>query len=157
MFSELLIWKQSIKSKWQKWKLKVPVAEAADAQGMATVRQHHLCTIFHANPTFIISLKFIIKLLPHVFHSLSAQNFTASALPRVIFQFNKLSLKQPKRVNSRDLWVVINNGDIIDTLTLARENLRRFYLYIEQLPLLMPETHAIVSDYMIWVAEKKLW
>ncbi|KAG8640045.1 E3 ubiquitin-protein ligase AIRP2 isoform X2 [Manihot esculenta] len=54
-----------------------------------------------------------------------------------------------KRVNSRDLWVVINNGDIIDTLTLARENLRRFYLYIEQLPLLMPETHAIVSDYMI--------
>ncbi|KAF2292823.1 hypothetical protein P3X46_017615 [Hevea brasiliensis] len=54
-----------------------------------------------------------------------------------------------KRVNSRDLWVVINNSDTIDTLTLARENLRRFYLYIEQLPLLMPETHAVVFDYMI--------
>ncbi|XP_021667472.2 E3 ubiquitin-protein ligase AIRP2-like [Hevea brasiliensis] len=53
------------------------------------------------------------------------------------------------RVNSRDLWVVINNGDIIDTVTLARENLRSFYLYIEKLPLLMPEIQAVVFDYMI--------
>ncbi|KDP26731.1 hypothetical protein JCGZ_17889 [Jatropha curcas] len=54
-----------------------------------------------------------------------------------------------KRVNSRDLWVLINNGDIVDTAILARENLRRFYLYIEKLPLLMPETHAVIFDYMI--------
>ncbi|EEF47573.1 E3 ubiquitin-protein ligase AIRP2 [Ricinus communis] len=54
-----------------------------------------------------------------------------------------------KRVKSLDLWVLINNSDIIDTVTIARENLRRFYLYIEKLPLLMPETHAILFDYMI--------
>ncbi|XP_065873348.1 E3 ubiquitin-protein ligase AIRP2-like [Euphorbia lathyris] len=54
-----------------------------------------------------------------------------------------------RRVESRDLWVLINNCDIIDKATLARENLRRFYYYIEKLPLLMPETHAIVFDYMM--------
>ncbi|WCJ38651.1 RING/U-box superfamily protein [Euphorbia peplus] len=54
-----------------------------------------------------------------------------------------------KRVDSRDLWVLINNCEIVDKASLARENLRRFYHYIEKLPLLMPETHALVFDYMM--------
>ncbi|CAN0896355.1 E3 ubiquitin-protein ligase AIRP2 [Linum grandiflorum] len=55
-----------------------------------------------------------------------------------------------KRVRSRDLWVLISNGDIVDAATLAEENLRRFYLYVENLPLVMPEiSHAILFDYMI--------
>ncbi|CAN1314224.1 E3 ubiquitin-protein ligase AIRP2 [Linum perenne] len=55
-----------------------------------------------------------------------------------------------KRVRSRDLWVLVSNGDIIDAATLAKENLSRFYLYVENLPLVMPEvSHAILFDYMI--------
>ncbi|KAJ7957639.1 RING finger protein [Quillaja saponaria] len=54
-----------------------------------------------------------------------------------------------RRVTSRDLWIVIGNNDVIDTVTLAKENLRRFYLYVETLPLIMHDTHIIVCDYML--------
>ncbi|ONI30215.1 hypothetical protein PRUPE_1G238300 [Prunus persica] len=54
-----------------------------------------------------------------------------------------------KRVSSRDLWVLTSNSDVIDTVTLARENLRRFYLYIENLPVVVPATHVVVYDYML--------
>ncbi|KAI5352148.1 PREDICTED: E3 ubiquitin-ligase [Prunus dulcis] len=54
-----------------------------------------------------------------------------------------------KRVGSRDLWVLTSNSDVIDTVTLARENLRRFYLYIENLPVVVPATHVVVYDYML--------
>lgn len=54
-----------------------------------------------------------------------------------------------KRVSSKDLWVLTSCNDIIDMVTLAKENLRSLYLYIENLPFVMPETHPYVSDYMI--------
>lgn len=54
-----------------------------------------------------------------------------------------------KRVSSRDLWVLTSNCDVIDTVTLAKENLRRFYLYIENLPVVVPATHVVVYDYML--------
>ena len=54
-----------------------------------------------------------------------------------------------KRVRSRDLWVLTSNIDVVDTATLAKEDLRRFYLYIDNLPLLMPDTHSLLYDYMI--------
>lgn len=54
-----------------------------------------------------------------------------------------------KRVSSRDLWDLISNCDVIDTIALAKENLRRFYLYIENLPLVMPDTHVVIYDYML--------
>ncbi|KAJ4836725.1 hypothetical protein Tsubulata_024011 [Turnera subulata] len=54
-----------------------------------------------------------------------------------------------KRVSSADLWVLISNGDVIDAVSLAKENLKRFYLYIESLPFVMPETHPFMFDYMI--------
>ena len=43
---------------------------------------------------------------------------------------------------------------MIDTITLARENLMRFYLYIENLPVVMPDTHLFVYDYMLWFKMK---
>ncbi|GAV75590.1 zf-C3HC4_3 domain-containing protein [Cephalotus follicularis] len=54
-----------------------------------------------------------------------------------------------KRVSSEDLWVLTSYSDIIDMVTLAKENLRRFYLYIENLPLMVPESHSFIVDYMI--------
>ncbi|KAK9707481.1 hypothetical protein RND81_07G200400 [Saponaria officinalis] len=54
-----------------------------------------------------------------------------------------------KRVSSNDLWVLTDNYEVVDSVTIARENLNRFYLYIESLPLLAPDTHIFVYDYMI--------
>ncbi|CAN6448930.1 unnamed protein product [Victoria cruziana] len=54
-----------------------------------------------------------------------------------------------KRVNSRDLWVLTNTSEVIDTAMLAQENLRQFYIYIEKLPVIMPESLFFVYDYTI--------
>ncbi|KAI3423057.1 RING-type domain-containing protein [Psidium guajava] len=54
-----------------------------------------------------------------------------------------------KRVSSRDLWVLTSGDDVVDAVTLAEENLRSFCLYIESLPYIKPETHALVFDYMM--------
>ncbi|XP_030449642.1 E3 ubiquitin-protein ligase AIRP2-like [Syzygium oleosum] len=55
-----------------------------------------------------------------------------------------------KRVGSRDLWVLTSGNDVVDAVTLAKENLRSFYLYIESLPYTTPETRVIVFDYMMF-------
>uniref|UniRef100_A0A7N0V2M8 RING-type domain-containing protein n=2 Tax=Kalanchoe fedtschenkoi TaxID=63787 RepID=A0A7N0V2M8_KALFE len=44
-----------------------------------------------------------------------------------------------KRVNSGDLWVYTDARDIVDISTLARENIRRLIMYIEKLPLIVPD------------------
>lgn len=54
-----------------------------------------------------------------------------------------------KRVKSDDLWVLTGDGDVIDRKTLAKENLRRFYLYVDNLPLLNTDTLFFIHDYMI--------
>lgn len=54
-----------------------------------------------------------------------------------------------KRVSSKDLWVLTSNYEVVDSITIARENLSRFYIYIESLPLMCPDTHIFVYDYMI--------
>ncbi|CAM8884083.1 unnamed protein product [Rhodiola kirilowii] len=48
-----------------------------------------------------------------------------------------------------DLWVLTGVRDVIDTMTLAKQNLRRFYRYIENLPLVMPDNHLFIYDYLI--------
>ncbi|PSS10249.1 RING finger protein [Actinidia chinensis var. chinensis] len=45
-----------------------------------------------------------------------------------------------KRVNSGDLWVFMDSRDVIDMATLMRENLRRLFVYIDKLPLVVPDT-----------------
>lgn len=55
-----------------------------------------------------------------------------------------------KRVSSTDLWVLTSNNDVVDPVTLAKENLRRFYRYIENLPsFVTPDTHVLLFDYML--------
>ncbi|PIA51444.1 hypothetical protein AQUCO_01100345v1 [Aquilegia coerulea] len=54
-----------------------------------------------------------------------------------------------KRVNSDDLWVLTSDGDVVDRATLAQENLRRFYLYVNCLPLVNVDTLFFIHDYMI--------
>ncbi|XP_074298592.1 E3 ubiquitin-protein ligase AIRP2-like [Silene latifolia] len=45
-----------------------------------------------------------------------------------------------KRVNSGDLWVYTDNNDVVDMKTLTRENLRRLFMYIDKLPLIVHES-----------------
>ncbi|XP_054801849.1 E3 ubiquitin-protein ligase AIRP2-like isoform X3 [Prosopis cineraria] len=45
-----------------------------------------------------------------------------------------------KRVNSCDLWVFTDSRDIVDMATVMRENLRRLFLYIDKLPLVVPDS-----------------
>ncbi|KAJ0104835.1 hypothetical protein Patl1_18223 [Pistacia atlantica] len=44
-----------------------------------------------------------------------------------------------KRVDSGDLWVLTCNNDVIDTQTVLKEDLLRFYLYINNLPKDIPD------------------
>ncbi|PWA54689.1 peroxisome biogenesis factor 10 [Artemisia annua] len=51
-----------------------------------------------------------------------------------------------KKVHSGDLWVLTSESDSVDLLTLAKENLRCFYLYIESLPFVVPDTHFLLHE-----------
>lgn len=44
-----------------------------------------------------------------------------------------------KRVNSGDLWVLLDNKDVIDMMAITRENLKRLFMYIDKLPLIVPD------------------
>ncbi|KAL6188148.1 hypothetical protein ACLB2K_039542 [Fragaria x ananassa] len=49
-----------------------------------------------------------------------------------------------KRVNSEDLWVLTCNDDVVDTETVSKEDLLRFYLYINSLPKDYPDALFMV-------------
>uniref|UniRef100_M1C393 Zinc finger, RING-type n=1 Tax=Solanum tuberosum TaxID=4113 RepID=M1C393_SOLTU len=44
-----------------------------------------------------------------------------------------------KRVSSGDLWVYMDSKDAVDMTTITKENLRRLFMYIEKLPLIVPD------------------
>ncbi|KAL8460341.1 hypothetical protein ACS0TY_032037 [Phlomoides rotata] len=44
-----------------------------------------------------------------------------------------------KRVNSSDLWVLLDNKDVIDMAAITRENLKRLFMYIDKLPVIIPD------------------
>ncbi|KAL5994501.1 hypothetical protein ACLOJK_024554 [Asimina triloba] len=50
-----------------------------------------------------------------------------------------------KRVNSGDLWIYTDCREIVDTATLTRENLRRLFMYIDKLPVVIPD--AVFESY----------
>ncbi|KAH7570420.1 hypothetical protein JRO89_XS05G0104000 [Xanthoceras sorbifolium] len=55
-----------------------------------------------------------------------------------------------KRVNSEDLWVLTCNEDVIDPETVSKEDLLRFYLYINSLPKEYPDALFLVYyEYLI--------
>ncbi|KZV57584.1 hypothetical protein F511_03044 [Dorcoceras hygrometricum] len=51
-----------------------------------------------------------------------------------------------KRVNSGDLWVYLESKDVMDMGTITRENLKRLFMYIEKLPLIIPDTLLYAYD-----------
>lgn len=51
-----------------------------------------------------------------------------------------------KRVNPNDLWILTDRRDVVDMATVVKENLRRLFMYIEKLPLVMPDSVLDVYD-----------
>ncbi|KAG1361254.1 E3 ubiquitin-protein ligase AIRP2 [Cocos nucifera] len=51
-----------------------------------------------------------------------------------------------KRVNSGDLWVFTDSKDIVDMATLSRENLRHLFMYVDKLPLVIPD-YSVFDTY----------
>ncbi|KAL7136255.1 hypothetical protein ABFS83_10G017600 [Erythranthe nasuta] len=51
-----------------------------------------------------------------------------------------------KRMNSNELWIYPSNCDIIDLSLFAKENLKRFFAYINRLPLVIPGSIAVSYD-----------
>ncbi|KAK9920430.1 hypothetical protein M0R45_028985 [Rubus argutus] len=49
-----------------------------------------------------------------------------------------------KRVDSCELWIYTSNNEIVDLSAISRENLKRLFIYIDKLPLLVPK-HGVVS------------
>ncbi|KAI8020677.1 E3 ubiquitin-protein ligase AIRP2 [Camellia lanceoleosa] len=55
-----------------------------------------------------------------------------------------------KRVKSRDLWVLTCSDDVVDTETVSKEDLLRFYLYISSLPKDSSEAFFLMHyDYLL--------
>ncbi|CAK9139950.1 unnamed protein product [Ilex paraguariensis] len=51
-----------------------------------------------------------------------------------------------KRVNSGDLWIYTCNCDVMDTAAIAKENLKRLFMYIEKLPPILPDPMLVTFD-----------
>ncbi|KQJ97310.1 E3 ubiquitin-protein ligase AIRP2 isoform X1 [Brachypodium distachyon] len=51
-----------------------------------------------------------------------------------------------KKTNSGDLWIYVEERDVVDMETVSRENLRRLFMYINKLPLIVPDVIFSVYD-----------
>ncbi|KAG6762268.1 hypothetical protein NC652_022994 [Populus alba x Populus x berolinensis] len=51
-----------------------------------------------------------------------------------------------KRVNSGDLWIYADKSDVVDLALITRQNCRRLFMYIDKLPLIVPDTVYMPYD-----------
>ncbi|KAB1224335.1 hypothetical protein CJ030_MR2G004234, partial [Morella rubra] len=50
------------------------------------------------------------------------------------------------RVDTDDLWIYISHNEIVDLSTISRENLKRLFMYIDKLPLIVPDPAFVSYD-----------
>ncbi|KAL5538370.1 hypothetical protein UlMin_045389 [Ulmus minor] len=51
-----------------------------------------------------------------------------------------------KRANSCDLWIYTSSSEIVDLSVICRENLKRLLIYIDKLPLIVPDPTCVSYD-----------
>ncbi|KAH9661847.1 RING-type domain-containing protein [Citrus sinensis] len=51
-----------------------------------------------------------------------------------------------RRVDSSDLWIYTDKCDVVDLSTILRENCKRVFLYIDKLPLIIPDSVIVPYD-----------
>lgn len=74
----------------------------------------------------------------YVFHFFLCRHARSQSCP-----FCRDSLK---RVKSRDVWVYTEICEVQDTQTLTKDSLRRLFMYIDKLPLLVSQSVLAVYD-----------
>ncbi|CAN1295373.1 E3 ubiquitin-protein ligase AIRP2 [Linum perenne] len=79
--------------------------------------------------------------LPSCFHAMCIKCYNNWNTRSESCPFCRGSLK---RVNSEDLWVLTCKNDVVDTKLITREDLSRFYLYINNLPNDYPDVLFLV-------------
>ncbi|KAK9117422.1 hypothetical protein Sjap_016369 [Stephania japonica] len=84
--------------------------------------------------------------LPNCGHSMCISCFRDWNLRSQSCPFCRGNLKM---ISSKDLWVLTSSSDVVDQKTIAKENLRHFFLYIDHLPLVMSDIVFFMHDYMI--------
>lgn len=58
-----------------------------------------------------------------------------------------------KKVNPSDLWILTDKREVMDMATVIKENLRRLFIYVEKLPLVMPNSVMNIYDpHVKWLA-----
>lgn len=81
--------------------------------------------------------------LPNCNHSLCMKCYRNWRARSLSCPFCRDSLK---RVNSGDLWIYTGTCDIVDMCSIARQNLKRLLMYIDKLPLIVPDQMLISYD-----------
>ncbi|XP_010556361.1 PREDICTED: uncharacterized protein LOC104825686 [Tarenaya hassleriana] len=79
--------------------------------------------------------------LPSCCHSLCIKCYRSWNMKSQSCPFCRGSIK---RVNSDDLWVLAGDEDVVDAKTVSKEDLLRFYLYINSLPKDCPDALFLV-------------
>jgi len=51
-----------------------------------------------------------------------------------------------KRVNSGDLWIYAEKSDVVDLALITRQSCKRLFMYIDKLPLIIPDTVYMPYD-----------
>jgi len=51
-----------------------------------------------------------------------------------------------KKTCPGDLWIYVEDQDVVDMETVSSENLRRLFMYISKLPLIVPDVIFSVYD-----------
>lgn len=60
-----------------------------------------------------------------------------------------------KRVNSGDLWIYTSNSEIDDLASITKDNLKRLFMYIEKLPLIVPDPIFLSYPIRWWESPSK--
>jgi hypothetical protein len=131
-----------------KWScLTVVMQCASNATAIGNYKPRNLTAISCPFPLWILD----IEESCHYFHLFgffhNCRNTRSESCP-----FCRGSLK---RVNSEDLWVLTCNSEVVDTKAISKEDLLRFYLYINSLPKDYPDALFLVYyEYLIWIESK---
>ncbi|KVH96940.1 Zinc finger, RING/FYVE/PHD-type [Cynara cardunculus var. scolymus] len=81
--------------------------------------------------------------LPKCNHAMCSNCYNDWCTRSLSCPFCRVSLK---RVESSELWVYIDHNEAIDVATITRENLRRLFMYIDKLPLVVPDSNFDTYD-----------
>lgn len=58
-----------------------------------------------------------------------------------------------KKTDPGDLWIYVEDEDVVDMETVSRENLRRLFMYINKLPLIVPDViFSVYDSHIKWMA-----